>query len=57
MKEKDLSKKAYEKYMIVVNNNIIETERRLEILNKCKKVSKLSYEEWKNFMNGNLSII
>lgn len=53
---KDLSKESYKKYMIIVNDNIKETERRLKFLDKSKKVSKLSYEEWKKFQSGKLNI-
>jgi ribonuclease I len=54
--KKELTKKDYDNYMKVVNQNIKETERRLEILDKTKKVSQLSFEDWVKFQNGELKI-
>lgn len=56
MKKKELTKKDYDNYMKVVNKNIEETERRLENLNKSKKVSKFSFEDWCKFQNGELKL-
>lgn len=53
---KELSKKDYDNYMKVVNAVIEETERRLETLDKWKKVSQLSFEDWIRFQNGKLKI-
>ena len=52
--KKELTKKDYDNYMIVVNQNIKETERRLERFDKTKRVSRLSYEDWVKFQNGEL---
>jgi len=54
--KKELTKKDYDNYMRVVNQNIKETERRLETLDKTKKVSQLSFEDWIKFQNGELKI-
>jgi len=54
--KKELTKKDYDNYMKVVNQNIKETERRLENLDKSKKVSQLSFEDWVKFQNGELKI-
>lgn len=51
-----LTKKDYDNYMKVVNENIRETERRLRSLDKTKKVSQLSFEEWVKFQNGDIKI-
>jgi hypothetical protein len=42
--------------MKVVNRDIKETERRLKTLDKTKKVSELSFEDWVKFQNGELKI-
>lgn len=54
--KKELTKKDYDNYMKVVNHGIKETERRLETLDKSKKVSQLSFEDWVKFQNGELKI-
>ena len=54
--KKELTKKDYNNYMKVVNQNIKETERRLETFDKSKKVSQLSFEDWVKFQNGELKI-
>ena len=54
--KKELTKKDYDNYMRVVNQNIKETERRLENLEKEKKVSQLSFEDWVKFQNNELKI-
>ena len=54
--KKKLTKKDYDIYMIFVNQNIKETERRLKNLDKTKKVSQLSFEDWVKFQNGELKI-
>lgn len=51
-----LSVQDYNNYMKVVNNNIKDTEHRIRTYNKCKKVSELSYEQWVEFVKGNLKI-
>jgi hypothetical protein len=54
--KKELTKKDYDNYMKVVNQNIKETECRLAILDKTIKVSKLSFEDWVKFMRGQSKI-
>lgn len=54
--KKELTKKDYQNYMTAVNRNINETERKLEVLKKFKKVSQLSYDEWVMFQRGTLKI-
>ena len=54
--KKELTKKDYDNYMKVVNQNIKETERRLETFDKTKRVSQLSFEDWVKFQNGELKI-
>ena len=51
---KNLDRKSYKKYMMVVEDNIKETERRMEMLPKSKKVIQLSYDDWVKFQNGEL---
>ena len=51
-----LTKKDYDNYMRVVNQNIEETERRMETLDMTRKVSQLSFEDWVKFQNGELKI-
>ena len=53
---KQLTKRDYENYMKVVNRNIKETERRMEVLDMERKVSQLSFEDWVKFQNGELKI-
>ena len=56
MYKKELTKKYYLNYMAVVRKDILETERRLETFEKSKKISKLSFEEWIKYLNGELKI-
>jgi hypothetical protein len=51
-----LTKKDYDKYIKVVNQNIKETERRMETLDMLRKVSQLSFEDWVKFQNKELTI-
>ena len=51
---RELSKKDYDNYMKVVNQNIKETESRLSRLDRDKKISQLSFEDWVKFQNGEL---
>ena len=53
---KQLTKRDYENYMKVVNRNIKETERRMEVLDMERKVSQLSFEDWVKFQNGELKL-
>ena len=50
------TKKDYDNYMRVVNQNIEETERRMETLDMTRKVSQLSFEDWVKFQNGELKL-
>ena len=56
MAVRQLTKKDYDKYIKVVNQNIKETERRMETLDMVRKVSQLSFEDWVKFQNGELTI-
>ena len=49
---KNLSIKAYGKYMNVVNSVIKETESRVKSLPDHKKMQRLSYQEWVVFQKG-----
>ena len=51
---RELSKKDYDNYMKVVNQNIKETESRLSRLDRDKKISQLSFEDSVKFQNGGL---
>jgi hypothetical protein len=53
---KKLDMDSYKKYMKVVEDNIKETERRLEMLPKNKKVIQLSYTDWVRFQKGELKL-
>ncbi len=53
---KQLTKNDYEKYMKIVNRSIKETEGRMKNLDKTKKISQLSFEDWVKFQNGELKI-
>ena len=55
-RERQLTKKDYDKYMKVVNQNIEEIERRIEILDISRKISQLSFEDWVKFQNRELTI-
>lgn len=54
--KKELTKRDYDNYMKVVNESIKETERRILTMEKSKKVSQLSFEDWVKFQNGELKI-
>ena len=56
MAVRQLTKKDYDKYIKVVNQNIKETERRMETLDMLRKVSQLSFEDWVKFQNKELTI-
>ena len=53
---KQLTKEDYNTYIKIINRNIKETEYRLKTLDKTKKVSQLSFDDWVSFMNGKLKI-
>lgn len=46
----------YDKYMNVVNSAIINTESAITKLEKFKKMSKLSFEDWVKFQKGELKL-
>ena len=54
---RELSKKDYDNYMKVVNQNIKETESRLSRLDRDKNISQLSFEDWVKFQNGGLKLL
>ena len=54
--KKELTKKDYDNYMKVVNSVIKDTEDKIKSLEKHKKMSQLSFEEWIRFQNGELKI-
>ena len=54
--EKEPTKKNYDIFIKIVNENIKETERRLKTLDKMKKISQLSFDDWVKFENGELKI-
>ena len=54
---KNLDRKSYKKYMMVVEDNIKETERRMEMLPKSKKVIQLSYDDWVEILEANIKIL
>ncbi len=54
--KKELTKKDYDNYMKVVNSVIKDTEDKMKILEKNKKVSQLSFEDWVRFQNDELKI-
>ena len=51
---KELTERNYKRYITTIKQVIIETERRVDSLNKHKWVSELSYEDWVKFQNGEL---
>jgi hypothetical protein len=46
----------YRQYMKVINIKIMATESGMESLEKNKKVSKLSYEQWVDWQNGKVKL-
>ena len=46
----------YRRYMNVINIKIMATESGMESLEKNKKVSKLSYEQWVDWQNGKVKL-
>lgn len=53
---KKLDIDSYKKYMKVVEDNIKETDRRIEMLPKSKKMIQLSYDDWVRFQKGELKL-
>lgn len=56
MREKKLTEGDYQLYMRNVSNWIKNTEDRIQRLEDFKKMSKLSFEDWVKFQNGELKI-
>jgi hypothetical protein len=54
--EKTYTELDYRRYMKVINIKIMATESGMESLEKNKKVSKLSYEQWVDWQQGKLKI-
>jgi hypothetical protein len=54
--EKTYTELDYRRYMKVINIKIMATESGMESLEKTKKVSKLSYEQWVDWQQGKLKI-
>jgi len=46
----------YRRYMNIINIKIMATESGMESLEKNKKVSKLSYEQWVDWQNGKVKL-
>ena len=53
---KTYTKEDYDSYMRMVSRNIKETEARMERLEKSKKISQLSFEDWVKYQKGELKI-
>ncbi len=56
MTDKKFTIEDYNNYMHVLSYTIDETERRMNNLNKSKKILKLSFEDWVKFQNGSLKV-
>jgi hypothetical protein len=54
--EKTYTELDYRRYMKVINIKIMATESGMESLEKNKKVSKLSYEQWVQWQDGKISL-
>ena len=46
----------YRKYMRVINTVIMNIEAGMESLEKKKKISSLSYEQWVEWQKGNIKL-
>ena len=51
---RELTERSYKRYITTIKRVIIETEKKVESLNKNKWISELSYEDWVKFQNGEL---
>lgn len=51
MKDKELTLKEYNSYMKVVNRFLKEMEVKIRRIPEYEKMSKLTFEEWKEFIN------
>ncbi len=54
--KKTFTQKEYEDYMILVSCSISEIEAKYKHLEKYKKISKLTFDEWVKWQNGDLKI-
>jgi hypothetical protein len=54
--EKTYTELDYRRYMKVINIKIMATESGMESLEKNKKVSKLSYEQWVDWQIGKVKL-
>ena len=54
--EKAYTELEYRQYMNVINKIIIDTERRMQSLEKWKKATTLTYEQWVAWQNNKLSL-
>ncbi len=54
--DKFYTKKDYKNYISCVKDTIIETERRIAVLEKHKKIADLSYEDWVKWQKGELNL-
>ena len=46
----------YRQYMRVINKIIIDTENSMQLIEKWKKVSTLTHEQWVQWQDGKLSL-
>ena len=53
---KTYTEQDYRRYMKIINIKIMATESGMESLEKNKKVSKLSYEQWVDWQNGKVKL-
>ena len=54
--EKTYTELEYRKYMMVLDRIITHTECGIQSLEKNKKVSKLSYEQWVDWQSGKVKL-
>ena len=53
-KEKKLTEEMYHKYMKIINGHISNIEDAYKNLDEFKKISKLTFDEWKEWTNKGL---
>ena len=53
---KTYTEQDYRRYMKIINIKIMATESGMESLEKNKKVSKLSYEQWVDWQSGKVKL-
>lgn len=54
--EKTLTKAEYDRYMYLVNSNIKRLEFDIKMLARSKRISKLTYNEWKSWQEGKIKL-